>query len=130
MSDMMFREPNQVKWQGSRPGHNGTQVLEGAIIGAINFTILYTVPVGTRFFMTYAGLSNYLNIGGNRHLCIYDAGGVIWRVLFGSMNVVNVPSSPVTATFNPPIELAAAFSIRVYQQALMGTIASVHGWVE
>ena len=125
----VFREPNQVKWVGVRPGHNGEQILEGIIVGAINFTAIYTVPADKMFFMTYAALSNILNIGGNAYLCIYDDTPAIWRVLFGFLNILNVPAPGPVATFNPPIELAAGYSIRVYQSALIGAIASVHGWV-
>ena len=125
----VFREPNQVKWIGVRPGHNGEQVLEGFIAGAINFTAIYTVPANKMFMMTYAALSNTLNIGGNAYLCIYDDTPAIWRVLFGRLNIVNVPGRGCIATFNPPIELPEGYSVRVYQSALIGTIGSVHGFV-
>ena len=45
----VHREPNQVKWVGVRPGHNGEQVLID-INSAVN-AILYTVPANKLLFL-------------------------------------------------------------------------------
>ena len=130
MSDMHFREPNQVKWLGSRPGHNGTQVLAGVQTAVVGWTILYTVLAGETFFLTFASLGNFNNLSASLSMAIYDDGGVIDQYLGGYFTVAGQVGGGFVANFWPPIELAAAFSVRAHQLANCGMIAAVHGWAE
>jgi len=130
MSDMHFREPNQVKWQGSRPGHNGTQVIEGEPIAALNWSTVYLVPAGVTFYMTFASLSHYNIITAFMYLAIWDAGPALWRTIFGLGHPVNTSVLGMSSNFWPPIELAPGYSVQVYQNVNNAVVGSVHGWIE
>jgi len=130
MSDMMFREPNQVKWQGSRPGHNGTKILVGMMIDAINWTVVYTVPAGEVGFITHISLSHQLNLAAGYHVAIYDATPAFAYSLFRSIHILNFPTVRCNLNYWPPLEIPAAFSIRFLQTVDTDMTAHVHGWSE
>lgn len=130
MALMNFREPNQVKWLGSRPGHNGTQITEFNVVDNGNVD-LYVVPAGKRFFLTSWAVSA-INISGG-------AGNGFMSVAIGGLNAfmpasfssaLNEPMSEA-GRFWPPIELAAAENVYIYSSVAAFFIrGSIHGWVE
>ena len=130
MALMEFREPNQVKWQGLRPGHNGTQVIEGEPIAALNWSTVYLVPAGVTFYMTFASLSCCGLIAANMYLAIWDAGPALWRTIFGLGHPVNTSVLGMSSNFWPPIELAPGYSVQVFQNVNNAVVGSVHGWIE
>jgi len=81
MALMKFREPNQVKWVGVRPGHNGTQIIRSQ--GADNATVeLYLVPVGQTFYLCSASLGYRLVVDGYVKLFINDLVPAQWFLCF------------------------------------------------
>ena len=130
MSDMHFREPNQVKWQGSRPGHNGTQILVGLEIAALNWSIVYTVPAGQKLFLTQA----FLGVGGNAtsavYLGVYDDTPVLIHRLAGGWRQINQTWPGFHLNYWPPLELLAGYSIRYSQSVNTSIIVAIHGWTE
>jgi len=63
MAYATFREPNQVKWVGVLPGHNGEQVIAQAV--ADNSTVIaYTVPAGKILLLSHFTSCVFNNAGG------------------------------------------------------------------
>ena len=130
MSDMHFREPNQVKWQGSRPGHNGTQVHLSQECVAIVPTSFYTVPAGKTLFITYAFMAVANPIASSNFLAIYTAVPALYRFIFKGYNAINTAGAACIANFWPPIEVPAGFHL-YYSQTFNCLLSYViHGWVE
>jgi len=57
MALMKFREANQVKWVGVRPGHNGTFVSAQGMCDAVAWVTFYTVPANKWLFITHSFLT-------------------------------------------------------------------------
>ena len=130
MSDMHFREPNQVKWMGTRPGHNGVQVLaSGPATDAT--VIIYTVPAGQRFYLCGWQMINWGTVyGDGAFLYIYTAVPAIHRELARGINAVQIPLV-ICRDLVYPIEIAANYSVRLFSNAAT-CIANVdiNGWTE
>lgn len=130
MAIMKFREPNQVKWQGMRPGHNGTQIIGyKAIIN--NIADVY-VATGVKVAeITYMGLS--ANSGANAGIATLQ----LWDDGPAYLNTLMIIQLPVTsfehlAVGLPyPVELLEDWSVRVYSgAALLDARGCVLGWAE
>lgn len=130
MAFMEFREPNQVKWVGVRPGHNGEQVLEYAI--AQNSTpILYTVPAGKVFYLCGYSLNTWDTVGvATLRLVIYDDTPAAWKYLQYLISSANSGQS-ITKSYWPPLEIPSGYSVRLESAVATATVrGSIHGWVE
>ena len=130
MSDIHFREPNQVKWQGSRPGHNGTQVLVSLQSAVTPLDLMYTVPAGQTLFLTYAAGFPNVNAANLIKLQIYTDGAVLWYQIAGAYSFAAQAMTGFTCTFNPPIEVPSGYTIQKYSSGANICTASIHGWVE
>ncbi len=130
MGFMKFREANQVKWVGTRPGHNGEAAY--ATIGNSNgLNILYTVPVGKTLFLTWSMLGCLTIANGYMYMEWTDAGGA--RQLFIHVIAGNIAGGvdDTSDSFSPPFEIPAGHLIRVFNSdASMTIYASVYGWLE
>jgi len=130
MALMEFREPNQVKWVGSRPGHNGTQIL--SYESATNGTgVIYTVPAGYTFFL--CGIYGLLVAGANPGLggvFSYDAVPAIdirLLMLYAAANEIEHRHM----TYWPPVEIEAGYSLRSYSSAVgLMMRGTINGWIE
>ena len=130
MALMKFREPNQVRWQGVRPGHNGTQVLAFAFADN-ETTDIYTVPAGKTFFLTWYSLGLTTVAAGNCSLQIRTPVPVVLLVLDRLFFTVagNMPSVSQSLTF--PIEVASTYLISVVSSAAgLRAYGNIVGWVE
>ena len=131
MGDLMdFREPNQVKWVGARPGHNGTQVLAGVRTAVLNWTILYTVPAGKTLFLTHTFLSSSNAISSTILMAVYDTTPVLWQYLLGNYSQTNTSTPPTIANYWPPIEIPTGYTVQIYQVIDCGLMGTIHGWEE
>jgi len=130
MALMKFREPNQVKWIGSRPGHNGTKV---AISGIANNAevIIYTVPVGVVLYLTFYSFSiSNSAAAAQSHFSIYTDGAVHYLYLH-SLVPPAIWQDICSGTFNPPLELPAGYYFRLFASGVATTLqGSIAGWVE
>ena len=130
MSDMHFREDNEVKWQGVRPGHNGTQVLLSAQVAAVVPTSFYTVPVGQTLFITNIFMGRGSNPISGVFLAIYTAVPALHQYL-ALNNWQAVPyRAQISKAYWPPIEVAAGYHLYYSQSANCGLTYVVHGWGE
>ena len=130
MSDMHFREPNQVKWQGSRPAHNGNQVLEYLEDGINNYTELYEVTAGKVLYLTYAGVFTRANTTNLCYLAIFDDTPVLWRIIGGTFVITANSVMNWSANFWPPIEVPSEYTIQKFNSANVLTVGTIHGWEE
>ena len=130
MSDMHFRAPNQAKWMGTRPGHNGVQVFLGAEVALVVPTSFYTVPAGQTLYLTFAFLGRANPIAANLSLSVYDDTPVLWQHIFHTHMLLNDPSPPHIASFWPPIEIPAGYHLYYNQNVNALLSYCIHGWVE
>jgi len=130
MALMEFREPNRVKWVGTRPGHDGTQVLEyGDAAGAI--VIVYTVPAGKTLYLCDATMMYATLAAGDGWAEISTAVPVTVTYLFRDILIAGIAVFTKQATYWPPIEIPSGYLIRVRSSAAGLTARlMVHGWVE
>lgn len=130
MALMGFRENNRVLWRGVRPAHNGTQV--AVPNSATNAeVVIYTVPAGTIFHLTWYGFSISALAAGRGVLAIYDDAPAIIAYL-AETNVVLAVNTPMSCCGLPfPIELLPDYTVRIYSSAAGLTArGSIAGWVE
>lgn len=130
MALMKFREPNQVQWQGGRPGHSGTQVQAR---GEANnsMVVVYTVTAGKVLYLCTAGLSTYTAVAGSAFLAIYTGVPVFWHDLLAFYQAINATSGNPTIAFWPPLEVPAGYQIQV-RSSVVGLIVQgyIFGWEE
>jgi hypothetical protein len=130
MALMLHREPNQVKWVGTRPGHNGTQITKYNT--ALNNTvIIHTVTAGKTLYLVSAQIFTP-NVGAvYGTLFIRDTLDAITMYLAG---IINTPTGAVSGqlwTSYPPLEVAAGYDICVLSSAAgVNYIGSIFGWEE
>jgi len=130
MSLMDFREPNQVKWVGVRPGHNGEQVAESYVGGAGVDYELYEVPAGKTFYLcNYIAHFNRNAWGDQSTFYIRDDGDVNWLLLAGNVGVPD--AGPHCLNFGlHPLEVPAEYDFYVVAGANTYSWVMIHGWVE
>ena len=130
MSDMMFREPNQVKWMGSRPGHNGTQVLVDGTFLLLVPTVFYTVPVGQTLHITNMLLSRGQFVATFAYIAIYDDVPALSSIIFPVLWAIAPQGNPIINSYWPPIEVPAGYHLYISQTVNCQLVYVVHGWVE
>jgi len=130
MALMKFREQNQVKWVGVRPGHNGTQVAAyAAMINGVG--VVYTVGAGKTLFLAECFLCSTGNITGQCSLAWYDDLWAFQRYFCMCDTIAGVQIQKDHCNFCPPLEIPAGHIIAVASGAL-GLTASgqIFGWEE
>lgn len=130
MGLMEYREPNQVKWVGVRPGHKGEQVLEDLFSNVAGDVLIYTVPAGKTLFLTNIFLGMWANISGIIGLSIFDTTPVRWKWLCVGIQIVTDNLIPINKSYYPPIEIPSGYHIYRYSANADTSIACIHGWVE
>jgi len=132
MALMKFREPNQVKWQGSRPAHNGTQFYGRGYQAGVGDEIVYTVPVGKTAFLTYCYLTYRMGAAQATYalMASYTDGAVLDRYILNYF--VNSISTGTTSTpLTYPIEIPENYTIRVITDNVnLGVEGVAWGWIE
>jgi len=130
MALMKYREPNQVLWQGSRPAHNGTQVILSLNRNVVNTYYMYQVPVGQTFFLTYGGLFTVPGVANRAWFGLSDAVPVVqWYAAFLD-NQANYNNYTWSQNFWPPIEVPATWYVTFDINAAVSTVGTMAGWVE
>lgn len=130
MSLMKFREPNQVKWVGVRPGHNGTQIKAEAI--AVNNTqVLYTVTAGKMLYLCTLNWQVDSNVGGGNTLIYHYNSGSVLQHVFVSIGQFSAPVLANTISFWPPYEMASGDYIQIWSpNAGTSLYCGIFGWEE
>jgi len=130
MALMKFREPNQVKWAGSRPGHNGTQVIKSENGTGVPI-LMYTVPAGLTFYLTSWVFSVSDSVGGA--LGYFHVQDLVpaTQYYIGYITTQGVGFLGQEGSFWPPLEIPTGWRLRVGSNAGTCTASAlIHGWVE
>jgi len=130
MAVMSYREGNRVRWVGTRPGHDGTQVLVWK--AAVNATeVLYAVPAGKILYLTHMAIHVESDIAGSGYMHIRDGGGITQYFGIAVKNIVGGSFCSNSESFWPPIEMPASWDVAVVSSiAALIVIGSIHGWYE
>ena len=126
MSDMHFREPNQVKWQGSRPGHNGTQVI--IKINTDAAAELYEVTAGKTFFLTAFSLGVVRNVNGFQILAIRDDLDAYFCYLGFVNSFTDDPGLSCGLALTYPLEIPSGYDF--YVSSATDSRGFIAGWEE
>ena len=130
MALMAFREPNQVKWIGTRPAHRGTQITQYATADNA-VTIIYTVPAGKVLYLVSAVLSVPTGGVGRAAIYIRDALDASTIFLIHYAQVATGLVHTGTPLFYPPVEVPAGYDIVVSSGAIgVLAVGSIFGWEE
>ena len=130
MALMKYREANHVKWQGVRPGHDGTQIERRQyVVAAVG--ILYVVPAGKTFHLTFyswAGRTAAGPVGGQ----IYVRTAVPATVFYIADVLIAADGEFIDSQALPfPIEVGENLQIVVESVgAGFNLAASIFGWIE
>ena len=130
MALMKFREANQVKWNGSRPGHDGTQKLAQASADAATVPI-YTVLAGETLYLCSVTMGVLTDVAGEFHTIIRNDAAA--AQFFPTMGIRAAGSAPChyVCTFWPPAELIEDWDVIVYSNTAGLTVyGSIFGWIE
>lgn len=130
MAMMHFREPNQVKWVGVRPGHNGEQIIKQTNV-ANGTVVVYTVTVGKTLYLCTAELA-YVAVGAARaELWVESGGGVYLAGLLMLVGQAAVVGDPHIITFWPPLEVPSQYVIKLRSWAAAPQVyGMIYGWEE
>ena len=109
------REPNQVKWIGVRPGHNGEQIIE--FNTATNATvIIYTVPADKILLLNGFNSNIWSSANGTCYLQWWDAVPALYRNL-ASQQALASSAYSTKNDYMMPLELDAGHSLRIVSPA-------------
>jgi len=130
MALMKFRESNQVKWVGVRPGHNGTQIIKYGL--ANNSTVvLHTVSAGKTLYLYSFNIDVYTttaSFGGQ--LRVRDTTPAIVNIL-ADLNAGANMSQAIAQDLYYPIEIPAGYTIEIVSDVeAVIVVACIFGWEE
>jgi hypothetical protein len=126
---MVFREPNQARWIGTRPAFDGDQVCK--YITANNaIAIVYTVPHGHTFFLCgFVVTINGGAVNDSVELEDRDAGDVVART-YVKMQLSAVGQEVASHSFWPPIEIPEDYDIILVSNTVTSVgRGTIHGWL-
>lgn len=130
MAAMKFRESNQVKWIGTRPGHNGVQVV-GEGTATDETTLMYTVPAGKILFLYEALLATGSLVAAGAGLMVRDDGDVFVRHLCKLQSAAVASFLADHFRCWPPYEIAAGYDVVVASGAAgLAVNGTFLAWVE
>ena len=112
---IVHREPNQVKWIGVRPGHNGEQIIANNDVNNAT-VIVYTVPANKILLLNGFNCNCWASAASTGSIEWWDAVPILYRRIakFSSqINSVYFGGNDYTM----PLELAAGHSIRIISAA-------------
>ena len=107
----VHREPNQVKWVGVRPGHNGEQIL--VKIELAGNAIVYTVPANKILFLFDWHIGIARGVAGAAELQIRDDAAAIHAYLSYVTSAAGYTGTNATQNLWVPHELIEAWDIYV-----------------
>lgn len=127
---MTFKETNQVKWVGFRPGHNGSQIMIQAFTANSTNTV-YTVPDNKKFFLTHIDITYTSTASGAMYIYILDDNNNPIYVPFFMYTIDGNSWGTEGKSYWPPIELPEDYYIKQFSNnAGVKFYASYHGWLE
>ena len=130
MSAMAFREPNQVKWVGTRPGHNGEQVAKlGSAEGGT--TIIHTVTLGKTFFLSALSYTSFSDATPITMGVLVRNGADVHQYSLIHELVALAHTNAFGMSYPVPVEIPAGYDICAHSSGATGRAsACIHGWEE
>ena len=125
----VHREPNQVKWVGVRPGHNGDQFIYSGVMAAIVPTAIAQVPADKIMFLCSASLGAYGGVVAGMRLAIYTDVPAFWHYLMSGVSAAAGGNFSSCASYDPPIEIPAGYWLYVEQNVNAQLHYFFHGWI-
>ena len=125
----VHREPNQVKWVGVRPGHNGDQFIYSGETAVVGYSAIVEVPADYMFFLTYAAIWSRNLAAANYSLSIFDDTPAFLHYIIGGASGANICSPASVSNFDPPWEIEAGNWLYVGQNVNTLVAYCLHGWV-
>ena len=127
---MEFREPNELRWYGSRPAHKGTQILKEN--DAENeTTIVHTVTTGKVLYLCSMILGYYAIAAGYAYGRIRDDSDETVTTVFIDTIQAGSDGKGTFASFWPPMEIPASYDIIVISSAVgLKPNLTIFGWEE
>ena len=119
----VFREPNQVKWIGVRPGHKGEEIIKNIDLAAS--AIVYTVPADKLLLLFDWSIGIIQNVNNGSRLQLRTAVPVVYAELFYVTSGINTAGQVASQSLNIPIEIPATYDIYVTCTAV--TRGYIHG---
>ena len=119
----VHREPNQVKWVGVRPGHNGEQVLIKVDFG-VN-TLLYTVPADKILLIFSWQIGIGTAAAGNARLQLETAVPAVYYELGNCVNAAGSTSANSQQALWVPIEVPETY--RIYLTTNIACVGGIQG---
>jgi len=127
---MHFREPNEVRWVGTRPAHKGTQILVETHVDD-GVAIVRTVPGGKVLYLCECSLFTCSQVSGLMSLTLRNTSDVTVR----DFCYINVQANTTIVRdcnhFWPPLEIPPGYDIVVVSNTA-GLVAygGISGWEE
>jgi len=130
MAMMKFREKNDVRWVGTRPGHNGLQLIGNG--AAIDDTVdVMQVDAGYVGYITEITISVDNRADGSVWVYWTDEANAIQKILFYTRTLATSPIIYCPIKYWPPLEIGDNHKIRCKSdQALLTIYAVAKGWEE
>jgi len=130
MALMKFREPNQVKWRGVKPAHNGTQVLVAGDANNVE-NIFYTVPAGKIYYLHGFSLQCTPNITAGSYLAVYNTTPALWLRLAYLDGFLGTQVPIFSSSFSYPLEIPSLYTFRIKSNvAGFWARTTIFGWLE
>jgi len=130
MALMKFREPNQVRWQGVRPAHDGERFGAFVSLNGVGWNAVLPVHATMTRYVTYFYMGMPHNLVQRASLAVRnDVAAVIQQ--FGDWeSVVANPGIWVCQSFWPPVEVPPNWTIDMNLSVAAWTRCGVLGWRE
>ena len=119
----VHREPNQVKWVGVRPGHNGEQILIDILTAVA--VVLYTVPADKLLLIFNYSYSCQPNGANYAFVQLRNALDVVYYTLGASNSAAGASSPVIMANLWVPIEVPAGHDL--YFNVVGTSRGGIHG---
>jgi len=130
MALMTFREPNEVRWVGTRPGHRGTQIRKSETANN-TAVILHTVSDGFKFYLCDVSIGFNDTILGVAVILVRNIADVTVFQLLTMRTEAGKLMPAVAAQYWPPIEIPEKWDICVASYSVgLSTVGFCHGWEE
>ena len=119
----VYKEQNQVKWIGVRPGHNGDELIKNIDLAAS--AIVYTVPDDKLLLLFDWSIGIVQNVNNGSSLQLRTDVPAVYAELAYVTSGINTAGQITSQSLNIPIEIPESYDIYVTCTAV--TRGYIHG---
>lgn len=132
MAKMLFRHTNMAEWVGTRPAHNGVQIVDQDLQSGTGAIAMYTVPLGKVLHLTFLSIAASLSADAaarGRIIITTEVPATYLVPLVCQFEKAGQLMDHVS--FWPPLELPAGYVITInVVGANITCYVAMSGWVE